>query len=197
MSQFYVNDVFISYTHRGAVQKWTQYFYELLEDWLPNYLPYQPKIFIDWEIEGGTEWPAELQSELKSSRCMLAIWSPVYFLSKWCMAEFESFRDREKMLHLRTEQKPSGLIYPVLFTSPPVYLPTQVKTIHYNDLSRWAITSPAFKYTPIHVEFENRVKKLCSELAKMILNAPDWRDDWPITLPQPPVDTPFATPRLQ
>jgi hypothetical protein len=98
MSQHYVNDVFISYTHRGAVQKWVQYLYELLEDWLPYYLPYPPKIFIDFDIEAGTEWPTRLQRELKMSRCMLAVLSPVYFQSKWCLAEFESFRDREVIL---------------------------------------------------------------------------------------------------
>src|SRR6266487_2467709 len=184
MFQHYVNDVFISYTHWGAVQKWVQYLYELLEDWLPYYLPYPPKLFIDFEIEAGTEWPSRLQRELKMSRCMLAVLSP------------ESFRHREAILNLRTEQNPTGLIYPILFTSPPVYLPTNVKTLQYNDLSKWAITSPAFKHTPIHMEFEERVKILCQELARIILGAPDWRDDWPIKMPQASTDMSFATPRL-
>ena len=196
MTQHYVNDVFISYTHWGAVKKWVPYLYELLEDWLPYYLSYSPKIFIDFDIEAGTEWPTKLQRELKMSRCMLAVLSPVYFRSNWCLAEFESFRNREAILNLRTEQNPSGLIYPILFTSPPEYLPINLKTLEYNDLSKWAITSPAFKNTPIHMEFEERVKTLCQELAKIILGAPDWREDWPIKMPKTSTDKIFSTPRL-
>jgi TIR domain len=196
MTQNYTNDVFVSYRHQGAVLKWVKnYFHELLEDWLPNYLDYQPKIFIDWQIETGSEWPSALRRELKLSRCLLAIWSPVYFTSAWCNAEFESFRDREKLLGLRTEHNPSGLIYGILFASPQL-LPPQVQTIEHKDLSKWANTSPAFKQSLAHVEFENSVKKVCEELAKIISSAPGWQDNWPVKTPNSPPDAPFGQPRI-
>jgi hypothetical protein len=199
MSQSYVNDVFISYSHQGAVHKWVhQHLYGLIQDWLPNYLPYQPKIFIDEEeIKPGTQWPPKLRRELKMSRSLLAIWSRSYFDSHWCTAEFESFRARENMLKLRTEQEPSGLIYPILFTSPPEYLPPKVKKIQYQDLSEYAYTSEGFKRTVEYLDFEKEVKELCRELANMILGAPDWRDNWPIRMPKSSPKAPYKSPRVR
>jgi TIR domain-containing protein len=201
MTQDYKNDVFISYTHLGAVYNWIPYLYDLLEDWLPYHLSYKPKIYIDRRIEAGTHWPSELQHELKMSRCLLAIWSPVYFNSSWCIAELESFRARERLLGIGKGQKTLGLIYPVLFTKPlkkpPEYLPLKLKKIQYYDLSDWTITSPGFKSTALHVDFEQQVKILCPVLAKMILSAPKWQADWPVRTPRrPSPKTPFTKPRL-
>jgi len=201
MTQDYRNDVFVSYTHLGAVYNWIPYLYELLEDWLPYHLSYKPKIFVDRQLETGTHWPSELQQELKVSRCLLAIWSQVYFNSPWCIAELESFRARERLLGIGKGQKTLGLIFPVLFTKPltkpPEYLPPELRKVQYIDLSDWTITSPGFKSTALHVDFERQVKSLCPVLAKMILSAPNWQTDWPIKTPRrPSLLKPFTKPRL-
>jgi hypothetical protein len=201
MTQDYKNDVFVSYTHLGAVYEWIPYLYELLEAWLPYDLSYKPKIYIDRQLETGTHWPSELQQELKVSRCLLAIWSKVYFKSPWCIAELESFRARERLLGIGKGQSTLGLIYPILFTKPlkkpPEYLPTKLKKVQPIDLSDWTITSPGFKNTPLHVEFEKQVKAICPVLANMILSAPTWRADWPISTPRrPSPKMQFTQPRL-
>ncbi len=201
MVQDYKNDVFVSYTHLGAVYQWIPALYKLLEFWLPDELGYKPKIYIDKQLETGTHWPSELQQELKVSRCLLAIWSKVYFKSPWCIAELESFRAREHLLGLGKGQKTLGLIYPVLFTKPlekpPEYLPPKFRKVQYIDLSDWTITSPGFESTALHVEFEQQVKKLCPVLAKMILSAPTWQADWPIRTPRrPSPKMQFTQPRL-
>jgi TIR domain len=201
MTQDYKNDVFVSYTHLGAVYKWVPYLYDLLEDWLPYHLSYKPMIYIDRQLETGIHWPSELQQELKVSRCLLAIWSQVYFNSPWCIAELESFRAREHLLGIGKGQKTLGLIYPVLFTKPlekpPEYLPSKLRKVQYIDLSDWTITSPGFASTALHVDFEQQVKKLCPVLAKMIKSAPKWQADWPIRTPRrPSPKTPFTKPRL-
>src|SRR5712691_10059721 len=110
MPQNYNHDVFISYRHETPVFEWVKdHFYYLLKAWLPHYMPvnHKTEIFIDSHIETGTEWPLSLRRELKCSRCLLTVWSPVYFQSEWCIAEFESFRERknnsvcgQKIIHL-------------------------------------------------------------------------------------------------
>jgi hypothetical protein len=201
MSQDYKNDMFVSYSHVGAVYDWIPYLKELLEAWLPDELGYKPKIYTDRQLEPGTYWSSELQQELKVSRCLLAIWSKVYFNSPWCIAELESFRAREHLLGIGKGQKTLGLIFPVLFTKPlempPEYLPPKLRKVEYIDLSDWAFTSPGFESTKLHVEFEQQVKKLCPDFAKMILSAPKWQADWPIRIPRrPSPKMQFTQPRL-
>lgn len=194
----YIHDVFISYRHESPVRDWVlAHFYELLKGWLPQYMPvdHKPEIFIDADIETGTEWPAMLRRELQRSRCLLTIWSPVYFQSEWCLAEFHSFREREKQLGLRTDEKPYGLIYAVLFANARD-LPAEVRAIRYKDMSDWAISSPAFKESKYYIEFEMEMKKLCQELAGMIRQAPAWEDNWPVVTPSSTPTSSFALPRL-
>ena len=153
------------------------------------------EIFIDEQIETGAEWPATLRRALKRSRCLLTIWSPVYFQSEWCLAEFYSFLEREKQLGLRTDEKPYGLIYAVLFANAKD-LPPEVEAIQYKDMSKWAISAPAFKETVYYVDFEMEMKKLCEELAGMIRQAPTWQEGWPVVTPSSTPSSNFALPRL-
>ena len=63
MAQDYLYDVFISYRHKPPMDDWVRnHFYPLLEQWLPECLPidHEPSIFIDWEMETGTAWPAKM-----------------------------------------------------------------------------------------------------------------------------------------
>ncbi len=85
----YTYDVFISYRHETPVLEWVlEHFYYLLKAWLPQYMPvdHKPRIFIDTQIETGFQWSIKLQNELKRSRCLISVWSPVYFQSDWCKA---------------------------------------------------------------------------------------------------------------
>lgn len=119
MAEDYIYDVFVSYRHKPPVLDWIRnHFFPLLEQWLPNAMPveHETRIFIDWdEIEIGAAWPAKLRQALKQSRCVLAVWAPEYFRSEWCLAEWQTIRERERLLGLGTEQQPEGLIYPVVF----------------------------------------------------------------------------------
>src|SRR5258708_19860004 len=138
----YTYDVFISYRHETPVLEWVlEHFYYLLKAWLPQYMPveHKPRIFIDTQIETGFQWSIKLQNELKRSRCLISVWSPVYFQSDWCKAEFASFEEREKQLGLQSEDNPSGLIYAVLFANAKD-LPLEVRTRQYKDMSEWAIS---------------------------------------------------------
>jgi hypothetical protein len=194
MPQDYAYDIFISYRHKGPAYSWvTEYFHPLLELWLPESVPveYDIKIYIDSQIETGTEWPAELRQALRTSRCLLPILSPEYFRSKWCQAELQTMRKREQINGFRTEEKPTGLIYAVVFASPDL-LPADVQNIERKDMSEWATTYSDFRNSKNFESFEREMKLVCKELPKMLQRAPDWQD-WPVVAPpEPPQHIPVA-----
>jgi hypothetical protein len=181
----YIYDVFVSYRHKQPVMDWVKnHFYPLLEQRLPDELPveYKTKIFVDLdEIETGSDWPAKLRQALKGSRCILPVWSPEYFRSDWCMAEWMTMLERQRLLGLGTEQQPDGLIYPVVFADGE-HFPPEARRAQYKDLRKWNIPHPVFRETTDYVEFDRQVQLLVNELAGMIRRAPEWRD-WPIITP--------------
>jgi len=173
------------------------HFQPLLMQWLPNFMPYnhQTKIFIDLQIETGAEWPLKLRQALSMSRCLLPIWSPQYFQSSWCQAELQTMLRREQLLGLRTGENPSGLIYAVLFAGAQ-YLPSEVLTIQFKDLSKWNCPWMVFKKNVQYVNLDKQVQKLCQDLANMIQSAPVWQSDWPVVMPKISSSFTFTLPRL-
>lgn len=174
MAEDYVYDVFVSYRHRGQAMEWVKnHFYPLLEQRLPDCLPidHEPSIFIDLEIETGAAWPAKLCQALKSSRCLVAVWSPEYFRSDWCLAEWQTMRERERRLGWRTEQKPQGLIYPVVFADGE-HFPQEARDVQWKDLRQWNYGAPAFRDTAGFLEFDREVQRVAGELSRIIQYAP-------------------------
>jgi hypothetical protein len=157
----------------------------LLEQWLPNALPveHETKIFVDWDgIETGAAWPLTLQHALKRSRCLLPVWSPEYFRSKWCQAEWKTMLERERLLGLRTLALSEGLIYPVTYFDGENF-PPEAQNCQQKDLCKWNSPHPVFNSTAGYVEFDQQVQTLVQELAQMILRAPAWQD-WPVVVPE-------------
>ncbi len=185
MAEDYIYDVFVSYRHKQPVMDWVKnHFYPLLEQRLPDELPVEHKteIFIDWdEIETGSAWPAKLHQALRKSRCLLPVWSPEYFRSDWCLAEWKTVMERERLLGMKTEQRPEGLIYPVIFADGE-HFPQDARDAQSKDMRNWNIPHSVFKDTADYVEFDRQVQLLVRELAKMIQRAPAWQN-WPVITP--------------
>ena len=201
MEQDYIHDVFLSYRRIPPVGDWVRnHFHPLLSKWLPLSMPYEPKIFIDEEIQKGSKWPFKLRNALKNSRCLVTVWSPDYFRSSWCLAEWHSMMKQEKLLNLKTVENPDGLIYPVVFADGE-HFPPEAKQTQQKDLRNWNISSPAFVNTIGYVEFEKEMQSVVQEIWEMVKTAPDWREDWPIVTPDvdPTADNtvPINLPRLQ
>jgi TIR domain len=197
MEQDYIYDFFLSYRRHAPVGDWVKYhFYPLLNRWLAQSMPEDPKIFIDFnDIDTGSNWSARLRNGLKSSRCLIAVWSPDYFRSSWCLAECHSMMAREQVLGFRTDANPAGLIYPVVF-SDGVHFPKEFQQIQQKNLKPWAISSLAFAETKEFVELEREVKQIAEELSAMLQHCPEWQEDFPIVEPQPNVNVKVKQPRL-
>src|SRR5215204_5881319 len=148
----YVYDVFLSYRREGAPYTWVKdYLLPLIADWLPESLPYRPHIFVDERsILVGTQWEDELAHALKRSICLLAVWSPEYFRSPYCVAEWESMRVRERLLGLRPGQR--RLILPVKFADGQ-WFPEPAQATRQIDLSPWAMPYAQFKAAPEYLTF--------------------------------------------
>lgn len=198
MAQEYLYDVFVSYRHNPPVLTWMKnHFYPLLEQRLPDCMPvdHETSIFIDWDIEKGASWPQKLSGALRRSRCLLCVWSADYFRSRWCMAEWRTMRERERLAGFRTEQNSQGLIYPVIF-SDGEHFPAEAQAIQYRDLRKWNYPQPVFKDTVGILELDQAVQELCQELAPMVLRAPPWQDSWPVITPKVAPGVRFGVPRL-
>jgi len=187
--QDYIYDVFLSYRRKGTVFEWVHnHFRPLLEQWLTNAMPYDPRIFIDEQPESDTGWPDDLCHALKMSRCLVSVWAPDYFRSSWCLAELHSFKQREQLLDHR-------LIYPVSFFDGKNF-PPEFQRIPCKDLQRWNHPYPSFKTTEGFLDLDREVQSVAEELAEMIQTAPDW-NDWPIVTPSVDSNVTVKLPRFR
>lgn len=180
----YEYDVFLSYSRKAPVGDWVRnHFFPLLEMWLPQQLPYQAKVFVDaaMDEEPGVKWPDRLRSALLKSKCLVAVWSPSYFRSEWCVAEWKSMVAREAEEGIGVNTDPSRLVVPVRFNDGehfPADAPRQ-----WTDLSRWNSPHAHFKETAEYIEFDRQMQSFTSKIAALVQKAPAWREDWPVTLP--------------
>jgi hypothetical protein len=197
MAQAYLHDVFISYRRRSPAGDWVRnHFYPLLEQRLPDCLPidHEARIFIDWDLETGVIWPDKLAEALKTSKCMLAVWSPEYFRSAWCLAEWKTMLERSRLLSQANPPKPPRLIYPVTFADG-IHFPQEAKLHQQRDLRKWNMPHPSFKASQDYLDFDREMQALCEELSEMILQAPAW-EDWPVVTPPPVANFKVDLPRL-
>src|SRR2546428_13893132 len=105
-------DVFLSYLHERPSGPWVNdHFLPYFTFQLGNALNQKARIFYDRiGIHSGQKWPACLKQALARSKCLVGIWSPLYFHSAWCLSECAVMLHREKQLGYGTKEKPDGLV---------------------------------------------------------------------------------------
>lgn len=180
MADGYEYDVFISAASESPVEEWvSNHFVGMLKIHLGNEMPRAPKVFWYKEQETGVDWVKNLQRILPRSSILIAVLSPHYFRSKWCMAEFESMQSREKQLGMATVEYPKGLIYPVLFSDGDWF--NEVARVKYRkDLSEWRYHWPQFRNSLKYLEFDKAMREVAKELAKQFAAVPPWSADFPV-----------------
>jgi hypothetical protein len=174
----YRYDVFLSYSRKSLIEKWVrEFFFEQLQFWLSQEFPARDaKIFWDQtDIEPGEYWAETLKQGIRQSACLVAIWAPSYFKSKWCVAEFMSFVKRIDQI----EGRQPRLIIPVRWHDGDSF-PPAAQRIEYRSFE---IYTSLVRATEPYVEFESAVKDLAISIKKAIDDAPPCRSDWPVTEP--------------
>ena len=158
----YEYDIFVSYKRYGEWTKWVcGEFRTLLHDHLGFELGDEPKIFVDDQMESGTDWPNDLAQKLTVSRVTVPLFSKMYFGSSWCLRELYATRFKEGQLGLRTRRQPAGIIVPGrIHDGTKVDLPSHLQEccrLQAIDLTKFALTSLQ-RTSPIFIDFETTIK---------------------------------------
>lgn len=182
----YEYHLFISYPRSGDVSEWVlNHFLPRLANCLESTMSDVPRIFVDEEVETGSDWPQKLADALHRSCCLLTVWTPPYFRSKWCMAEWQTFLSRERNLGFKTSENPSGLVYPVVFSDGD-YFPDEAKrTQSRRDLIDCTYPQPQFRNVSKYLEFHDKVGKIAHELDQWLVHVPPWDPNWQPVRPDP------------
>jgi TIR domain len=192
----YLYDVFVSYRRRSPVYDWVHvHFFPLLRGHLDALGPRDIDVFVDTTIETGDAWPEALKAALRRSRVLVPVLSANYFRSDWCMAEFETIRERERLSGFRTTDNPHGLILPVRF-SDGTFFSSDAQAIQYFDMSAWCVSAPGFAASETFVPFELAVAEFAQQVVDRLDDAPVWRDDWPLLTPSGAPPAAIGLPRL-
>lgn len=192
----YEYDVFLSYPRQGNSGDWVRnHFYAELRGFLDEELVESPRIYFDEAQPPGVRWPQNLRKALLRSKVLVAVWSPPYFRSEWCLAEWQSMRAREAHLCIGGAENPQGLVFPVVFWDGENF-PEEARETQWHDLSRFSLPSPEFARTAEFVEFQRRMQNVARAIAKLLATAPPWQDGWPVRLPDSPAAPAFALPSL-
>lgn len=176
----YKFDVFISYCRHGNVRKWLEnHFYQKLVDCLADQFAPAPKVYVDWTMPRGVHWPSELEKAVRHTKIMVPVLTPQYFESRWCMAEWRSMREREKMLSLAGPNIPQTLRYPILFADSKNF-PDEGRELSWEDFKEFAHPDPGFQDSREYMPFHKRVVTLAEDLAGLLARVPAWQADWPV-----------------
>ena len=95
----YQYDAFFSYKRDRESDDWHEVVKNKLEFWLKQELERDDvRLFFDREdIRAGMRWRHKMVEALKRSKCIVCLWSPLYFQSKWCGSEWKTFVKREQL----------------------------------------------------------------------------------------------------
>jgi hypothetical protein len=167
--------VFFSYKRDPESDAWHLRVRDKLAHWLKMDLNRADvKIFLDTEdIRTGQRWHSKLETALRTSKCIVCIWSPLYFKSKWCVSEWTSFEQRGQALGL-------DLVVPARYYDGDHY-PQLAQDRQSRDFSDFASTMPRFWDTDHAVEFEfTLLRPFARDLAASIRLAPQFDPNFPI-----------------
>jgi hypothetical protein len=115
-------------------------------------------------IEPGQNWREALKDGLESSCCLLAVCSPKYFQSEWCMTEWDTFQQRNKAAK-------KDLIVPITLHDGEKF-PGAGSALQYADFNDYYIVGDGFTKTEPYVQFQKLIKVLATRVAKVIASAP-------------------------
>jgi hypothetical protein len=175
----YQYDIFLSYKSDSLFTSWVkELFRPLLTRQLTEELGRPLGHFLDSEnILSGQDWSQELRLALARSRCVVAVWHPFYFHSRWCRAECRVMLKRAKSNDHGTPSRSAALVHAVKVHDGESF-PDWAKSIQHQDFTRFAYTGPAFVRTKLYLELEKAMWRLAKQIAAAIKNSPPWNSEW-------------------
>lgn len=194
----YQFDVFISYSRLGSAPKWlVNHFVTKFQECLQDQGASSSRVFLDRTMRKAVHWPSELQKALHRSKIMIAVLTPPYFDSAWCMAELRSMYEREKLLGFADVDTPQGLICPILYSDSKNFRPEKGLYRSWWDFKSLSTPELVFQESRDWPLFHQKVTEFAEEVVDLLDEVPPWRPDWPlIDPPDPPLAPPPKLPRF-
>jgi hypothetical protein len=175
----YRYDLFISYTWRvPRAQSWVR---DVLAPPLYDFLALEAnidkaRVFLDVRtVRPGMAVDQTVQDALRDSKVLLAVFSPQYFDSGWCLTEFHTMLDRQNS----TGQH---IIYPLAVWDGNKYS-ADARNLNPLDYNKWGTLDRGMR----RKRWNDTVRDLVKELETLILNSPQHDPTWTINLQQDPV----------
>lgn len=173
----YAHDVFISYRHHKEWPKWIRnIFYDIFDHWLGEELGRDCSIFIDYQLETGHNWPAQLADSLSRSRVLVPLWSPQYFNSNWCLREIALFAAREQATGFGTEENSQRLIVPAAIHDKDNF-PEAARLIQFKEIQELCNIRTAYGSETLE-KLSNEIRKWAPDICHAINSAPVFNPDW-------------------
>jgi hypothetical protein len=173
--QDYDYHVYLSYIRGGMEETWLDlHFRTELAKWLRMDLPDKPQIFFNHNDKRDS-WDPVVEEAIRRSRCLVAISSSEYWDSPTCVAEWETFKARERA------RNGALMTLGVVFHGEK---PDEKATgIAWEDFKEFAIPYEGYSKSNDYGYFVRAIKKLSSELATLIKQAPRFENSWPVVKP--------------
>lgn len=133
-------------------------------------------------IPAGADWKQYLKEAIPQARCLLALWSPTYFGSPWCLSEWENFRNRSS----------ENFAVPITvhdcfdLAQVPMLRPvdTDVQYLRFNDTYR---SGSAFKDSRAYLDLQDLCDLLAPSVAARI-HASEGHEPDPLSILELPDD---------
>jgi hypothetical protein len=168
--------VYLSYNRGGVEESWLdQFFIGELRSWLRLELELteDPQIFYDHNAKRET-WDMQVAEAVRHSCCLVPILSAGFWRSSECLAEFESFRARQRNENV-------AVVLGVLFhETGSRFSGTSISS---SDFKQHAYVYEGFRSSKGYGDFQHDVKLFARELAAIIRNVPDCEKSWPVIDP--------------
>lgn len=193
----YLWDIFVSYPRNNPVGQWVhKHFHPVLQGCLDGLLPTPPRIFIDVEQPTGTKWPQHIVDALLKSRMLIAVWTPPYFRSGWCMAEWETMLQRESYFKSQGKPLERGLVYPVVYSDGKHFDPRAKSTTYRRDLTSYTYPYSGFRESAAYLKFHDAVASIAEEIESHLELIPEWEPNWPVATPPPTTEAKIGLAKL-
>lgn len=185
MLEDYEYHFFISYSRSEDVHGWVHnHFSPVLTNCLGSLMDEEPRIFIDEQMDTGVDWPNEMANALCRSCYLVSIWSPQYFRSKWCLAEWKSMCAREEQLVANGfAEDGRRLVYPIVYSDGKHFPEEAARTQAKMDFYGYTYPYEQFREAEKYLEFHDRVYEVAAELEQWLDNIPPWDPDWELIEP--------------
>lgn len=177
--EVYGYEVFLSYRRQWHHSQWmVEHFVPLFEQYLRNEVADRcerdpDKLFLDREeVRPGMNIPSRVRDGIKRARCLVALVSPSYFRSQWCLVEWDSFKTRG-------QNEDRDLVVPAILHDGTTVRAAIGDTM-WADFDNYTIIGPGFRKTAKYVTLQKKIKKLAKRVGEVIASAPPWKEEFQV-----------------